>query len=59
MSSRPAARVVNIGRPTARGHSGRARARRDTDAFLVTVLTIVATMVALFDLLQLGTHVYG
>ena len=59
MSSRPAARVVNIGRPAAHGYSRGARARRDTDAFLVTLLTVVATMVALYDLLLLGTHAYG
>jgi len=59
VSTQPAARVVNIGRPSARGHAGAVRARRDSDAFLVTVLTIVATMVALYDLLVLGTHVYG
>ena len=59
MSSRPAARVLNIGRPESRGYSRAARARRDTDAFLVTMLTVVATLVALYDLLLLGTHVYG
>ena len=59
MSTAPAARVVNIGRPPARGHARATRGRRDSDAFLVTVLTIVATIVALYDLLLLGSHVYG
>jgi hypothetical protein len=59
VSSRPAARVVNIGRPESLGYSRAARARRDTDALLVTKLTVDAKRVALNDLLLLGTHVYG
>jgi hypothetical protein len=58
MSSQPAARVV-IGRPSVRGHAGRARARRDSDAFLVTVLTLFATAVAFYDLLLLAAHAHG
>lgn len=37
-----------------RPYSRAAQLRRDADAFLVTVLTIIATMIALYDLLLLG-----
>jgi hypothetical protein len=33
--------------------------QRDTSAFLVTLLTLVATLVACYDFLLLGAHVYG
>jgi len=32
------------------------RTRREADAFLVTVLTILATLVASYDLLLLAAH---
>jgi hypothetical protein len=40
---------------SARAYRGTTRA--NTDAFLVTVLTIVATVVALYDLLLLGGNI--
>lgn len=41
---------------TLRAH---ARTKRDSDAFIVTLLTVTATIIALYDLLLLGTHVHG
>jgi hypothetical protein len=35
------------------------RSRRDSDALMVTVLTMLATIVAAYDLLLLGVHVQG
>lgn len=53
MSSRAA-------RPAAVGATGaQRRTRRDWDALMVTVLTMLATIVAAYDLLLLGVHVHG
>jgi len=41
-----------------RGYSRAAQLRHDADAFLVTMLTIVATMIALYDLVLLGSPFY-
>ena len=54
MSSRSAARDINVRRPPARRYSRAAQLGRDADALLVTVLTVIATMIALYDLLLLG-----
>ena len=58
MSSRSAARTRNVRRPPVRGYSRAAQAQHDADAFLVTMLTIVATMIALYDLVLLGSPFY-
>lgn len=49
MSSRPAVLRSGV----------RTRARRDSDALIVTVLTLAATIVAFYDLLLLGAHLNG
>ena len=58
MSSRSAARALNTRRPPARGYARAVQGRRDLDAWIVTVLTTIATMIALYDLLLLGTSIY-
>jgi len=58
VSSRSAARTRNVRRPPVRGYSRAAQLRHDADAFLVTMLTIVATMIALYDLVLLGSPFY-
>lgn len=54
MSSRIPAQASVVGRASAQR-----RTRRDSDALLVTVLTMLATIVAAYDLLLLGVHVHG
>jgi len=45
----------DINRPPPVRRSSRAtQLRRDADAFLVTVLTLIATIIALYDLLLIG-----
>ena len=53
MSNRSATRDINRP-PPMRRPSRAAQLRLDADAFLVTVLTMIATMIALYDLLLIG-----
>ena len=57
MSARPAGRVVNPSRAPARRRAVAVHAHHasDSDAFVVTLLTIFATMTALYDLLILSS----
>lgn len=56
MSSRQA--PVPVRRPAAtRRTAAHARTKRDSDALIVTVLTIGVTLIAFYDLLLLAVHV--
>jgi hypothetical protein len=59
MISRSSSQVAAGRRRTAPRSGVRTSARRDSDAFIVTVLTMAATIIALYDLLMLGVHVQG
>ena len=55
MSSHPSAHQARIARP----RSTPARTKRDSDAFVVALLTMLATLVAAYDFLLLGLHAHG
>ncbi len=59
MNSRPSSHAAVARRTPPRTLRAHARTKRDSDAFIATLLTVTATIIALYDLLLLGTHVHG